>query len=187
MFTSTVRTLRATTLMLSKPRIASCSIYKSLDFYIHLHATEHRARQLTGPSPKKPIQSSIPPSWSSRPDIIVVIRIWYNIMSSYDMCYCMSLMLHLSRTFHHVSTYDFALWDISPRCSIILWILFILMRTWLVWLIFTALEVHSVIGCAPRVLQSIQHTTAELAKFLSFGQHQKLPRCFQNPNKKDKF
>jgi hypothetical protein len=32
-----------------------------------------------------------------------------------------------------------------------------------------------------------QHTTAELAKFLSFGQHQKLPRCFQNPNKKDKF
>ena len=108
MFTSTVRTLRATTLMLSKPRIASCSIYKSLDFYIHLHATEHRARQLTGPSPKKPIRSSIPPSWSSRPDIIVlllvVIRIWYNIMSSYDMCYCMSLMLHLSTTFHHVST-----------------------------------------------------------------------------------
>ena len=84
----------------------------------------------------------------------------------------------------HIRIYDIALWDISPRCSIIVWILFILMRTWLVWLIFTALEVHSVIGCAPRVLQSIQHTTAELASLSIFWSTSKTSQMFSKSQQK---
>ena len=97
--------------------------------------------------------------------------------------------------------YDIALWDIAPRCNMILqWILFILMTTWLSWLIFTALEVHSVMGGCTATWVFVIYSTnsqrrAEVANllwhaviFLSFGQHQtQFPDVFKIPTKKTSF
>lgn len=91
------------------------------------------------------------------------VILWYVVLHDFNVA-----SQHNISSCEHIYVYDIALWDMSQRCSFILWILFILMRTWLIWLIFTALEVHSVIGCAARVLQSIQHTTDCCGTPLSF-------------------
>lgn len=109
---------------------------------------------------------------------------------SYDMWYCMILMLHLNiSSCEHV--YDIASGDAAQWCNTILWILFILMRTWLSWLIFHSLESTFSDGMHRQgLLQFIQHTR-ELAKllwhppiFLSFGRHQKTSQMFSKSQQK---
>ena len=96
MFTSTVRTQRATTLMLSRPRIASCSSaanwrLAALSIKIYISRSTYNTTHIEldswlAPLQTKPIQSSIPPRWSERPDIILVILIYYNIMRHLMIC-----------------------------------------------------------------------------------------------------
>jgi len=105
------------------------------------------------------------------------------------MWYCMVLMLHLSTTFHHVSTYI----RMILHCEILHYHIVDIVHIDENWT--HLIDFHGLGSTfSERMRSNVFNTRQQEWQnccgafiFLSFGRHQKLPKCFQNPNKKDKF